>query len=68
MLVEIEEAIVAAKQMTEPTDEEIDAIWTLAEHDAIHGHIGSSVNPYHIDDPRAEIYSFAYRTFYAREK
>jgi hypothetical protein len=50
------------------SDEEIEAIWEQAAHDAIQcAHIAATVNPYSSDDPRAEIYSFAFRGAYARE-
>lgn len=52
----------------ELTDEEIELIQAKAEDDAINCiHIASAHNPHPPDDPRAEVYSAAFRSAYARE-
>lgn len=52
---------------TEPDEDEIERIWSEAENATVHaGHIASVVNPY-ADPMRAEMWSGAFRSAYARE-
>ena len=54
--------------MPEIDDWEIEMIWEAAADAAINTvHIASVVNPYPETDPRAEIWSAAFRQAYARE-
>lgn len=54
--------------MAEVTDEEIDAIYDEAKEAAIHAWLpGSTVNPYHDDPQRRDIWDFAFRQAFMRE-